>query len=65
MDLNDIQKIKEIDAQNMLSYIDGLPDQLLNGWQAALKQELPKIKNVNKVMINSVACIVSIEAPIS
>jgi glucose/mannose-6-phosphate isomerase len=51
MDLNNIQKIKEIDTQNMLSYIDGLPDQLLNGWQSALKQELPNIKNVNKVVI--------------
>jgi len=51
MNFNDFQKIKEIDAQNMLSYIDGLPDQLMKGWQAALKLELPDIKNISKVII--------------
>jgi glucose/mannose-6-phosphate isomerase len=51
MNLNDIQKINEIDAENMLSYIDGLPDQLLAGWQTALKLDLPDIKDIKKVII--------------
>ena len=39
MNLDDLSNIQQIDKQNMLGEIDGLPDQLANAW--ALGQSLP------------------------
>jgi glucose/mannose-6-phosphate isomerase len=39
MDLDDLERFKQIDTQNMIGEIDGLPDQLAAAW--ALGQTLP------------------------
>ncbi|UCE00405.1 MAG: bifunctional phosphoglucose/phosphomannose isomerase [Chloroflexota bacterium] len=51
MNLDDISKFKEIDAQGMLSHIEGLPDQLEFAWQLGAKLPLPDWKGINKVLV--------------
>ncbi len=51
MNLDDIQKFKAIDPDNMLGEIQGLPDQLDLAWRTADKYPLPKQKKFSNVII--------------
>jgi glucose/mannose-6-phosphate isomerase len=43
MNLDDLERLKRIDTQNMLGEIDGLPDQLAGAWALGQKQPLPSV----------------------
>jgi len=51
MNLNDVQIFSQIDTQNMLSHIDGLPDQILGAWELGKTLPLPKWVGIKKVLI--------------
>ncbi len=51
MHLNDHKTFPSIDTQNMLSEIDGLPDQLLKAWELGREFPLPSWKNITRVVI--------------
>lgn len=42
MDLDNLQGFKQLDRQNMLAEIEGLPDQLQSAWEMGLRQTLPE-----------------------
>jgi glucose/mannose-6-phosphate isomerase len=52
MNLDDLSRMKKIDAQNILAEIDGLPDQLQGAWELGQKQPLPEWRNIRHVIIN-------------
>ncbi len=54
MDLDDLERYKKFDPQNMVGHIDGLPDQLASAWALGLKQPLPDIQNIHHVVISGV-----------
>ncbi len=49
--LDDTNKFKEIDRQDMLGLIDNLPDQLEQAWQLGSSFNLPNWKGINKILI--------------
>ena len=51
MNLDDLNRFKELDTLNMLGEIDNLPDQLSNAYQLGLKHDLPDWKNLRQVVI--------------
>ncbi len=51
MNLDDFTKFKEIDTQNMLAEINGLPDQLSRAYQLGLTQKLPAWDGIRNVLI--------------
>jgi glucose/mannose-6-phosphate isomerase len=51
MDLDDLNRFKELDTLNMLGEIDHLPDQLGDAYQLGLKHDLPDWKDVRQVVI--------------
>ena len=51
MNLDEFQSFKQLDAQNMLAEIDGLPDQLQSAWELGQTSEVFKISEVSKVVI--------------
>lgn len=51
MNLDDLAYFKELDAQNMLGEIDGLPDQLQAAWDLSKTQPLPELGNVRSIVI--------------
>ncbi|HEY2981279.1 MAG TPA: bifunctional phosphoglucose/phosphomannose isomerase [Anaerolineales bacterium] len=54
MNLDDLDRYKKIDPQNMVGHIDGLPDQLAAAWELGLQQPLPKLKDIRCVVISGV-----------
>ncbi len=54
MNLDDLNRYKQFDPQNMVGHIDGLPDQLAAAWALGLKHTLPDIKNIRYVVISGV-----------
>ncbi len=42
MDLDDLQGFKQLDRQNMLAEIDGLPHQLGSAWELGLRMHMPE-----------------------
>ncbi len=52
MDLDDLERFKQLDKQNMLGEIDGLPDQLAAAFASGLQQPLPDWKNIRHVVIS-------------
>ena len=42
---------KELDTQNMLGEIDGLPDQLKSAWELGQTMPLPDAKNIQRIVI--------------
>jgi glucose/mannose-6-phosphate isomerase len=54
MNLDDLNRYKQIDPQDMVSHIDGLPDQLAFAWQLGLKHDLPEIKSIRQAIISGV-----------
>ena len=54
MNLDDLNRFRELDTLDMLGEIDNLPDQLGNAYQLGLKQDLPDWKDVRQVVIAGV-----------
>ena len=52
MNLDDLQRFKELDTLNMLGEIDGLPDQLQSAWELGQTMPLPDAKNIRAVVIS-------------
>ena len=53
MNLDDLDRFKQLDKQNMLAQIDGLPDQLQNAWELGLAQPLPDFKDIQNIIISA------------
>ena len=51
MNLDDLDRFKQLDTQNMLGEIDNLPDQLGFAYQLGLKHDLPAWKDFKQVVI--------------
>ena len=51
MNLDDLDRFKQLDTLNMLGEIDDLPDQLGFAYQLGLKHELPEWKGIRQVVI--------------
>jgi glucose/mannose-6-phosphate isomerase len=53
MNLDDLDRFKQLDKQNMLAQIDGLPDQLQSAWELGLAQPLPDFKDIQIIVISA------------
>ena len=51
MNLNDLDRFKQLDTQNLLGEIDNLPDQLAYAYQLGLKLPLPDWQDFKQVVI--------------
>jgi glucose/mannose-6-phosphate isomerase len=51
MNLDDLDRFKQLDTQNLLGEIDNLPDQLGYAYQLGLKPDLPAWKDLRQVVI--------------
>jgi len=51
MNLDDLNRFKQLDPENILGQIDNLPDQLGYAYQVGLKFELPDWKDIHQVVI--------------
>lgn len=51
MNLDDLSHFKELDPQDMLAHIDGLPDQLQSAWELGRTLPLPAWQDVQTVVI--------------
>ena len=51
MNLDDLDRFKQLDTLNMLGEIDNLPDQLGYAYQLGMKQDLPEWKALRQVVI--------------
>jgi glucose/mannose-6-phosphate isomerase len=51
MNLDDLDRFKQLDTLNMLGEIDNLPDQLMSAWKLGQALPLPEISRVGRVMI--------------
>ena len=52
MNLDDLQRFKELDTLDMLGEIEGLPDQLQSAWQLGQTMPLPDVNNIRAVVIS-------------
>lgn len=51
MHLDDLELIQELDSENMIQYINNLPDQLADAWKLGLNLPLPEFDDFNHVVI--------------
>lgn len=51
MNLDDLERFKQLDTLNMLGEIDNLPDQLASAYQLGMKHDLPDWRNFRQVVI--------------
>lgn len=51
MNLDDLAYFKQLDTQNMLAEIDGLPDQLQAAWDLSKTQPLPEPGDIRSIVI--------------
>ena len=51
MNLDDLDRFKQLDTLNMLGEIDNLPDQLGYAYQLGMKHVLPDLKDFKQVVI--------------
>ena len=51
MDLDDLSRFKQLDPQDMLAHIDGLPDQLQSAWDLGQTLALPEWQGIKTVVI--------------
>ncbi|MEB2334675.1 MAG: bifunctional phosphoglucose/phosphomannose isomerase [Anaerolineaceae bacterium] len=51
MNLDDLERFKQLDTLNMLGEIDNLPDQLANAYQLGMKHSLPDWTDFKQVVI--------------
>src|SRR5258708_13561909 len=52
MDLDDLERFKQLDTLNMLAEIESLPDQLAAAWKLGQGLPLPQTANVARVVIS-------------
>ena len=53
MNLDDLDLFKKIDTQNMLTQIDGLPDQLQSAWELGQTLPLPDFADIQNIVISA------------
>ena len=51
MNLDDLDRFREIDREDMLSKIEGLPDQLQAAWDLGQRLPLPEVDQVRQIVI--------------
>ena len=51
MNLDDTSRFRQLDPENMLSMIDGLPSQLQSAWELGLSLPLPEMDGISQVVI--------------
>jgi glucose/mannose-6-phosphate isomerase len=51
MNLDDLARFRELDPENMLAHIDGLPDQLESAWALGNSQKLPSWEGIRQVVV--------------
>ena len=51
MDLDQYKYFPDLDQENMLGHIDGLPEQLKIAWQTGQQQSLPRWEGIERVLI--------------
>jgi glucose/mannose-6-phosphate isomerase len=51
-DLDDLSRMKQLDSQNMLAEIDGLPDQLSSAWSMGQDLPLPGAGKISRVVLS-------------
>ncbi|HAV78650.1 MAG TPA: hypothetical protein DCX53_14980 [Anaerolineae bacterium] len=51
MNLDDLERFKQLDTLNMIGEIDNLPDQLDYAYQLGMKQDLPDWKDIRHVVV--------------
>lgn len=51
MDLDDLDRFKQLDTLNMLGEIDNLPKQLANAYELGMRLDLPAWKDIKQVVI--------------
>src|SRR6266508_6102282 len=51
MNLDDLQRFKQLDPLNMIGEIDGLPDQLKTAWDLGQTLPLPEFREFQRVVI--------------
>jgi glucose/mannose-6-phosphate isomerase len=51
MNLDDLDRFKQLDTLNMLAEIDGLPDQLKSAWELGQSQPLPEATSIERVVV--------------
>jgi glucose/mannose-6-phosphate isomerase len=51
MNLDDLERFKQLDTLNMLAEIDNLPDQLGNAYQLGMQESLPAWTDIRQVVI--------------
>ncbi len=51
MNLDDLNHFKQIDTQNMLAHIDGLPDQIEAAWAHGQSLPLPDLNGVTQIVL--------------
>ncbi len=52
MNLDDTSRFRQLDTENMLPMIDGLPDQLQTAWELGQSLPLPEVHDVRQVVIS-------------
>jgi glucose/mannose-6-phosphate isomerase len=51
MDLDNITAFEELDASQMISFIRGMPEQLVQAWELGKKASLPKLSDIAHILI--------------
>jgi glucose/mannose-6-phosphate isomerase len=51
MNLNDLDRFKQLDPEDMIGHINGLPDQLAGAWKLGGKLPLPAWKSAKQVVV--------------
>lgn len=51
MDLNDLDRMREIDTEGMIDHINDLPDQLTTAWDLGQELELPAWEGITQALI--------------
>lgn len=51
MDLNDTERFKQLDPEDMIGHINGLPDQLATAWKLGNKLPLPRWREIKQVVV--------------
>lgn len=51
MNLDDLDRLRSIDRENLLAEIDRLPDDLWKAWESGLRQPLPDWKDCDRVVL--------------
>ncbi len=51
IDLDDLDRMHQLDPQNMLGHIDGLPDQLQSAWDLGQQQPLPASSGLRNILV--------------